>query len=124
MQVLEGARNQGVARIIGIDKNERKREMGKDFGMTDFINPSKSNKPISELVCELTGGEGVDYSFECSGIQSLINEVLQPTKVVRLRICINVNHVISLHIKLKLPHLYKLFVFVLNDFIEIREKEC
>ncbi|KAL6341712.1 hypothetical protein AAG906_032833 [Vitis piasezkii] len=79
--VLEGARNQGAARIIGIDKNERKREMGKDFGMTDFINPSKSNKPISELVRELTGGEGVDYSFECSGIQSLINEVLQPTKV-------------------------------------------
>ena len=55
MQVLEGARNQGAARIIGIDKNERKREMGKTFGMTDFINPSKSNKPISELVHELTG---------------------------------------------------------------------
>ena len=84
MQVLEGARNQGAARIIGIDKNERKREMGKTFGMTDFINPSKSNKPISELVHELTRGEGVDYSFECTGIQSLINEALQTTKVVCL----------------------------------------
>lgn len=84
MQVLEGARHQGAARIIGIDINERKREWGKAFGMTDFINPSESNKTISELVLELTCGKGVDYCFECSGIQSLTSELLQATKVVRL----------------------------------------
>uniref|UniRef100_F6GV33 Enoyl reductase (ER) domain-containing protein n=1 Tax=Vitis vinifera TaxID=29760 RepID=F6GV33_VITVI len=79
--VLQGARNQGAARIIGIDKNERRREVGEAFGMTDFINPNESNKSISELVNELTGGQGVDYSFECTGIPSLVNEALQATKV-------------------------------------------
>ena len=54
--------------------------MGKTFGMIDFINSSESNKPISKLVYELIEGESVDYSFECIGIQSLINEVLQATK--------------------------------------------
>ncbi|RVW65806.1 Alcohol dehydrogenase-like 1 [Vitis vinifera] len=79
--VLQGARNQGAARIIGIDKNEKRREVGEAFGMTDFINPNESNKSISELVNELTGGQGVDYSFECTGIPSLVNEALQATKV-------------------------------------------
>ena len=75
--------------------------------MIDFINSSESNKLISKLVYELTEGKGVDYSFECTGIQSLINEVLQATKVVHLWIHINVNHDILLHTKFKLSYLYK-----------------
>uniref|UniRef100_F6HED3 Alcohol dehydrogenase-like C-terminal domain-containing protein n=1 Tax=Vitis vinifera TaxID=29760 RepID=F6HED3_VITVI len=78
--VLVGARIQGATRIIGIDIIERKRELGKAFGMTDFINPSESDKTISQLVKELTEGEGVDYSFECTGYMNLINEALQATK--------------------------------------------
>lgn len=42
--------------------------------MTDFINPSGSNKNIAQLVKELTGRDGVDYSFECTGKMNLINE--------------------------------------------------
>lgn len=79
-----GARIQGATRIIGIDIIERKRELGKAFGMTDFINPSESDKTISQLVKELTEGEGVDYSFECTGYMNLINEALQATKAVCL----------------------------------------
>ena len=75
--------------------------------MIDFINPSESNKPISKLVYELTEEEGVDYNFECTGIQYLINEIFQATKVVHLWIHINVNHYILLHTKLKLSYLYK-----------------
>lgn len=86
MQAVEGARSQGAARIIGIDKNERKHEIGKAYGLTHFINPSQSNKPISELVNEVTGGEGVDYGFECTGIHTLNNELLQATKEVCLGI--------------------------------------
>ncbi|KAA8533447.1 hypothetical protein F0562_031119 [Nyssa sinensis] len=58
-----------------------KREKGEAFGMTDFINPRNSDKSISELVMELTGGIGVDYCFECSGVATLVNEVLASTKV-------------------------------------------
>ncbi|KAL9377253.1 hypothetical protein Peur_031373 [Populus x canadensis] len=78
---IEGARMQGAAKIIGIDKNEKKREKGQAFGMTDFINPEEYfNKPISELIKDITGGLGVDYCFECTGVGPLINEALLATK--------------------------------------------
>lgn len=85
LQAIEGARMQGAAKIIGIDKNERKKTKGEAFGMTDFINPERhGHKSISELVKELTGGMGVDYCFECTGVAPLVNEALQATKMVLL----------------------------------------
>lgn len=77
---------QGAARIIGIDKNERKREKGHSFGMTDFINPGEFDKSISEIIKDLTGGMGVDYCLECTGVPPLVNEALEATKVVRILI--------------------------------------
>ncbi|KAM4076779.1 hypothetical protein ACJW30_12G090300 [Castanea mollissima] len=78
---IQGARVQGAAKITGIDTNERKKTKGTAFGMTDFINPNDNNKPISQLIRELTGGLGVDYCFECTGVPPLINEALQATKM-------------------------------------------
>ncbi|KAL4595671.1 hypothetical protein ACB092_12G107700 [Castanea dentata] len=79
---IQGARVQGAAKIIGIDINEKKKTKGTAFGMTDFINPNDYDKPIFELIKELTGGLGVDYCFECTGVPPLINEALQATKMV------------------------------------------
>lgn len=77
-----------------MDKNERKREVGKAFGMTDFVNPSDySNKPVSQVINDLTGGQGVDYSFECTGVASLITEALQATKVVRFFSSLSLSYV-------------------------------
>ncbi|MCI03313.1 alcohol dehydrogenase-like 2-like, partial [Trifolium medium] len=67
---ISGAKMMGASKIIGVDKNEMKREKGEAFGLTNFINPSDSNKSASELVKELSGGMGVDYSFECTGVPS------------------------------------------------------
>ncbi|KAH9706801.1 alcohol dehydrogenase-like 2 [Citrus sinensis] len=79
---VDGARMQGAAKIIGIDKNPWKKEKGKAFGMTDFINPDdEPNKSISELVKGITHGMGVDYCFECTGVPSLLSEALETTKV-------------------------------------------
>ncbi|KAL0317848.1 UNVERIFIED_CONTAM: CYP enzymes assisting alcohol dehydrogenase [Sesamum angustifolium] len=80
--VIEGARVHGASRIIGIDINQSKQAVGEAFGMTDFINPKlESDKSISEMVKLLTGGCGVDYSFECTGVAQLVNEALETTKV-------------------------------------------
>ncbi|XP_041009877.1 8-hydroxygeraniol oxidoreductase-like [Juglans microcarpa x Juglans regia] len=81
---IEGARKQGAVKIIGIDKNEKKRKKGEAFGMTHFINPSddeNDQKSISEQVKELTGGIGVDYCFECTGAPLLLNQALLATKM-------------------------------------------
>ena len=82
LQAVIGAKLQGASRIIGIDTNENKREKGEAFGITDFINPGDSNKSASELVKELSGGMGADYSFECTGVSTLLSESLEATKIV------------------------------------------
>ncbi|KDP39543.1 hypothetical protein JCGZ_02563 [Jatropha curcas] len=78
---IEAARIQGAGKIIGVDKNARKEEKGKAFGMTEFINPDESEKPISEQIKDLTDGLGVDYCIECSGVTALLNESLLAVKL-------------------------------------------
>jgi S-(hydroxymethyl)glutathione dehydrogenase/alcohol dehydrogenase len=87
MQVTEGARMLGAAKIIGVDKNSMKKDKGLAFGMTDFINPDEcSDKSISQMIKDLTDGMGVDYCFECVGAESLINQAIQATKEVYIYI--------------------------------------
>lgn len=40
--------------------------VAKQFGFTEFVNPSEYEKPIQEVLVELTDG-GLDYTFECVG---------------------------------------------------------
>lgn len=82
LQAVQGAKSQGASRIIGLDINDKKREKGEAFGMTEFINPKGSNKSISELINEATGGLGLDYVYECTGVPALLNEAIESSKVV------------------------------------------
>ncbi|KAH9617275.1 hypothetical protein KSS87_018146, partial [Heliosperma pusillum] len=72
LAVAEGARLCGAARIIGIDVNPTKFEIGKKFGLTDFFNP-KETASVSEVINNVTEG-GADYCFECVGMSSLVEE--------------------------------------------------
>ncbi|KAI8002687.1 Alcohol dehydrogenase 2 [Camellia lanceoleosa] len=38
----------------------------KKFGVTEFVNPKDHNKPVQEVISEMTNG-GVDRSVECTG---------------------------------------------------------
>ncbi|KAK9135763.1 hypothetical protein Syun_015093 [Stephania yunnanensis] len=75
LSVAQGARFCGAARIIGVDMNPAKFEMGKKFGVTDFINPKDcaNSKPVREVIKEMTNG-GADYCFECVGSASVVCE--------------------------------------------------
>ncbi|KAK1416487.1 hypothetical protein QVD17_32278 [Tagetes erecta] len=74
LAVAEGARLCGATRIIGVDMNPDKYEIGKKFGVTDFVNSSSCvDKPVSQVIIEMTGG-GADYCFECVGSTSLVHE--------------------------------------------------
>ncbi|MDC0152093.1 zinc-binding dehydrogenase, partial [Deltaproteobacteria bacterium] len=46
------------------------------LGATDFVNPKNYDKPIQEVLIELTDG-GVDYSFECVGNVNLMRSALE-----------------------------------------------
>jgi S-(hydroxymethyl)glutathione dehydrogenase/alcohol dehydrogenase len=66
LSVIQGAVMAKASRIIAIDMNESKFDMAKKLGATDFVNPKNYDKPIQEVIVDLTDG-GVDYSFECIG---------------------------------------------------------
>ncbi|XP_072991480.1 alcohol dehydrogenase-like 7 isoform X2 [Typha latifolia] len=81
LAVAEGARIRGAARIIGVDLNSDKFEIGKKVGMTDFINPREiGEKSVSEVIKEMTDG-GADYCFECIGLASLMSEAFRSSRL-------------------------------------------
>lgn len=76
LSVVQGAVMAKAERIIVIDINEEKFEMARMLGATDFVNPKKYDRPIQEVIVELTNG-GVDYSFECIGKVDLMRSALE-----------------------------------------------
>jgi S-(hydroxymethyl)glutathione dehydrogenase/alcohol dehydrogenase len=75
LNVIQGAKMVGAARIIGIDLNNSKQSLATQFGMTDFINPTDVENVVDYIV-DMTGG-GVDYSFECIGNVSVMRQALE-----------------------------------------------
>jgi len=71
-----GAVKAKASRIIGIDTNPSKFEIAKQLGATECINPNDHDRPIQEVIVELTDG-GVDYSFECIGNVQVMRAALE-----------------------------------------------
>ncbi|KAG5224172.1 hypothetical protein OIU76_025081 [Salix suchowensis] len=66
LAAAEGARISGASRIIGVDLNANRFDEAKKFGVTEFVNPKDHDKPVHEVIAEMTNG-GVDRSVECTG---------------------------------------------------------
>ncbi|CAN6296202.1 unnamed protein product [Urochloa humidicola] len=80
LAVAEGARICGASKIIGVDINPDKHKLGKEFGVTHFINPKElGEKPVSQAIIELTDG-GADYCFECIGLAALMSDAFQSSR--------------------------------------------
>ncbi|WP_404837525.1 S-(hydroxymethyl)glutathione dehydrogenase/class III alcohol dehydrogenase [Aeromonas media] len=76
LSAIIGARMAKAGRIIAVDINESKFELARKLGATDCINPNKFDKPIQEVIVELTDG-GVDFSFECIGNVKVMRAALE-----------------------------------------------
>lgn len=66
LAVVMGAVQAKASRIIGVDINDDKFKVAKEFGCTDCVNPAKLDKPVQQHLVEMTDG-GLDYTFECIG---------------------------------------------------------
>lgn len=75
LNVVQGARMIGAARIIGIDINPSRAALAEKFGMTDFINAGDIDD-VTAAVVEISNG-GVDYSFECIGNVNTMRQALE-----------------------------------------------
>ena len=77
LNVIQGARLAGAAKIVGIDINPDREEWGRKFGMTDFLDTKgMSREEIVAEVVELTDG-GADYSFDCTGNTEVMRTALE-----------------------------------------------
>ncbi|GAA6078212.1 alcohol dehydrogenase class-3-like, partial [Tachysurus ichikawai] len=80
LATVMGCKSAGASRIIGVDINSEKCEIAKKFGVTEFVNPNDHNKPIQEVLMEMTGG-GADYSFECVGNVTLMRAAFESCSI-------------------------------------------
>ncbi|HSG66917.1 MAG TPA: S-(hydroxymethyl)glutathione dehydrogenase/class III alcohol dehydrogenase [Gammaproteobacteria bacterium] len=76
LSVIQGAVMAKAGRILAVDVNPDKEQMARQLGATDFVNPKDHDRPIQEVIVELTDG-GVDYSFEAVGNVDLMRAALE-----------------------------------------------
>ena len=76
LNVIQGLKLVGAKQIVGVDMNPSKEAIARQFGMTDFVNPSSLKDDLVGHLVELTGG-GADYSFECIGNVEVMRAALE-----------------------------------------------
>ncbi len=76
LAVIQGARQAKAGRIIAVDLNSDKFELAKQFGATDCINPKDHEKPIKEVLLEMSKW-GFDHTFECIGNVNVMRDALE-----------------------------------------------
>ncbi|MDF1686903.1 MAG: S-(hydroxymethyl)glutathione dehydrogenase/class III alcohol dehydrogenase [Parvibaculaceae bacterium] len=76
LNVVQGLKMVGARRIIGVDMNPDKEAIGRQFGMTEFINPRDVKGDLAGHIVEITGG-GADYTFECIGNAQVMRAALE-----------------------------------------------
>jgi S-(hydroxymethyl)glutathione dehydrogenase/alcohol dehydrogenase len=76
LNVVQGARLAGANKIIGVDLNPARERLARQFGMTQFVNPSEVGGDLVEYLVAMTDG-GADYSFECVGNVDLMRQALE-----------------------------------------------
>lgn len=77
---LAGCKDQGASRIIGVGTHKEKFPKALELGATECINPKDYDKPIHEVICEMTNG-GVDFSIECAGrVETMMSALLSTYK--------------------------------------------
>lgn len=72
--VVQGASLVGAVRIIAIDPVAMKRDKALALGATDSVDPAVGD--VGAAVRELTGGRGVDYVFEATGLADVVGQAV------------------------------------------------
>lgn len=87
LSVMQGCKKAKASRIIAVDVNESKRSWASKFGATDFVNPTKLDKPIQDYLVEITDG-GCDYTFDCTGNVTVMEQALQSSHKGWGKLCV------------------------------------
>jgi S-(hydroxymethyl)glutathione dehydrogenase / alcohol dehydrogenase len=75
---VAGCRLQGAERIIAVDLSEQRLELARGQGATETLVAGPDT--VSQIV-ESTGGFGADYTFEATGIVSVMREAVESARM-------------------------------------------
>lgn len=78
LSALMATKLYGCSRVIAIDIEENKLQLAREFGVTHTINVKTQN--VLEEIYTLTGGLGLDYSIEATGISQMIETAFRCVK--------------------------------------------
>ena len=76
LAVVLGCKEQGASEIYGIDINNEKKGVAEKFGITKFVNPKDFDKPIQQVLVDMTDG-GFDYTFDATGNVGVMRSALE-----------------------------------------------
>lgn len=88
LNVIQGAKIAGAARIIAVDLSTEKLEMAKVFGATDTVDPA--GEAAFKQILGMTDGIGVDYAFEVVGNGKLVEECFKATRMNGMTVLVGV----------------------------------
>jgi Zn-dependent alcohol dehydrogenase len=74
LAAVQGARIAGASQIVAVDVVRDKLEVARRLGATDAVDGSLSDSVA--VVRSLTGGEGVDASFEATGVADVVAQAV------------------------------------------------
>lgn len=78
MMVAALCRRCGAARVVIADLSDQRLEAALELGATDAVNSGKQD--LDAELARITGGKGVDKSFECVGRESCFNQAILALK--------------------------------------------
>ena len=79
LNIIQGCRIAGAAKIIALDIVDSKLDLARRFGATHTIN-SKDQDDVQEAIMGLTNGMGVEYAFEAIGVPSAATQAFNITR--------------------------------------------
>ncbi len=79
LAAIMAARVVGCTTIIAVDLNEKRLELAKELGATHAVNGG-SGDPV-EAIRSITGGEGAQYSLECTGLPKVVRQAVDALRL-------------------------------------------
>lgn len=75
LAAMMAGRISGCTKVIGIDIVDARLDLAKELGATDVINSQNGN--VVQAVKDLTGGYGVDFAVDTTGVTSVMEDSIK-----------------------------------------------
>ena len=79
LNAIQGCRLAGAKKVIAVDLSLGRLQSAREFGATDTVNAGEGNP--TQAVLDLTGGSGVDYSFEATGNTAVMRQAFESCRM-------------------------------------------